>query len=89
MDESNCAQFNIGTGDECIKVESLANGTKFLMLAGQPLNEPIAHHGPFVLNEQHELQKAFDDFHNGKNGFEGAPTWNSKIKDLRHKSKTT
>lgn len=58
-----CAQFKVSaTSDERIKVESLQDGTKFLMLAGQPLNEPIAHYGPFVLNEQHELQRAIDDF---------------------------
>lgn len=53
---SCCCQFKINkTQNERVKIESLQNGTKFLMLAGQPLNEPIAHYGPFVLNEKREL----------------------------------
>jgi len=59
------------------------------MVAGKPLREPIAKYGPFVLNEQEELQRAVDDFHQGKNGFEGAKKWASKIKDLKYRSKTT
>ena len=47
------------------------------MLAGKPLNEPIAAHGPFVLNEKAELYKAFEDYQSGKNGFEGANKWQS------------
>jgi len=32
------------------------------MLAGKPLNEPIASGGPFVLNEREELVQAFEDY---------------------------
>jgi hypothetical protein len=58
------------------------------MLAGKPLNEPIAAQGPFVLNERDELRKAFEDYTRGMNGFEGAPDWNSEIQNLRYKSRT-
>ena len=58
------------------------------MLAGKPLDEPIAAQGPFVLNEKEELYRAFDDYQRGKNGFEGASTWQSEIQNLRYKSKT-
>ena len=58
------------------------------MLAGQPLNEPIAQHGPFIMNKREELYTAFDDFQEGKNGFEGAPQWESKIKNMKYKSRT-
>lgn len=64
--------FKIGSSDETIKLEILKDNTRFIMLAGQPLNEPIAAQGPFVLNEKHELHQAFDDYRCGKNGFEGA-----------------
>ena len=80
--------FKISSSDGTIKIEVLKDNTRFIMLAGKPLNEPIAAQGPFVLNEKHELSQAFDDYRSGKNGFEGANTWNSEIQNLRYKSKT-
>ena len=83
------AVFNINaSSDEVIKFDVLENNTRFIMLAGKPLNEPIAARGPFVLNEREELHQAFDDYQRGKNGFEGAPNWESEIKNLKYKSRT-
>ena len=58
------------------------------MLAGKPLNEPIANYGPFVLSTQEQLQQAFDDFHNSKNGFENARSWKSQIRHMKHRNRS-
>ena len=63
--------------DEDIMIKTTAADTRFILLAGKPLNEPIANHGPFVLTNETQLRQAFDDFHNHKNGFENARNWRS------------
>ncbi len=52
------------TGDE-VRVTSGPEGVRFLLISGQPLREPVAWHGPIVMNSEEELASAFDELHKG------------------------
>jgi len=49
-----------------VKVLAGSKGTRFLLLAGRPLNEPVVRYGPFVLNQRDEIIQAVEDFHGGR-----------------------
>lgn len=53
-----------GTGDE-ITVQAGPEGVRFLLISGAPIDEPVAWHGPIVMNTQAELRKAMKDLRNG------------------------
>jgi quercetin 2,3-dioxygenase len=53
-----------------------ADGARYLLVAGTPLGEPIARHGPFVMNTPEEIETALLDLHRGtfiREKPEGAP----------------
>lgn len=50
---------------EQLQVLSTDQGSRFLLLAGKPLNEPVARGGPFVMNSQAEIRQAFSDYQRG------------------------
>jgi redox-sensitive bicupin YhaK (pirin superfamily) len=53
-----------GDGDY-IRASAQDEGVRFLLISGSPLNEPIARHGPFVMNTQEEIRQALEDLRNG------------------------
>ncbi|KAH8693662.1 putative pirin [Talaromyces proteolyticus] len=67
---------------DCITA-SVANDAEsdahFILVAGQPLAQPIVHYGPFVMTSQEEIYQAISDYRNSRNGFERALKWKSEI----------
>lgn len=63
---NNLALFE--RGGEGLTVEAIEDGV-FLLMSGEPLNEPIAQHGPFLMNTYAEIAQAIDDYQQGKFGF--------------------
>lgn len=53
---------------EDIEIEALEKSI-VLIMSGEPINEPIASRGPFLMNYEGELKQAFEDFRNGKFGY--------------------
>jgi redox-sensitive bicupin YhaK (pirin superfamily) len=51
---------------------------RFVLVAGQPLNEPVVQYGPFVMNTQAEIDRTIEDYQYCKNGFEMAKNWRSQ-----------
>ncbi|MGB7930743.1 MAG: pirin family protein [Gammaproteobacteria bacterium] len=51
---------------DVVRVEAGNETTRFLVVAGRPLNEPVARGGPFVMNTRDEIQQAFEDYGQGR-----------------------
>ena len=51
---------------DAVTVVAAGEGARFILLAGRPLNEPVAQYGPFVMNTQTELEQAVRDYQTGK-----------------------
>lgn len=54
--------------DDEIEVSGGDTGADLLVLVAEPLNEPVARSGPFVMNTEDEIVQAFDDFRSGRMG---------------------
>ncbi|RLJ77507.1 pirin family protein [Pedobacter alluvionis] len=51
-----------------IKIEALENSV-ILVLSGEPIDEPIAQYGPFLMNTEAEIHQAIEDYNQGRFGY--------------------
>jgi len=59
-------QLAVLGGGSDVALAAGEDGARVLLLAGKPLREPVARHGPFVMNTRQELMQAFVDFQEGR-----------------------
>lgn len=67
---------------DVVHASNSANATseaRFMLVAGQPLDQKVVQYGPFVLNSQDDVHQAVVDFQSHANGFERAKGWRSEI----------
>jgi redox-sensitive bicupin YhaK (pirin superfamily) len=64
--EGNFILFNNTSGE--VIIEGQSNDTLVFVMSGEPINELIFQHGPFVMNSREEIIEAFNDFQSGKMG---------------------
>jgi len=60
----NRTLVRFGSGDE-VTVQAGPEGVRFLLISGAPIQEPVAWHGPIVMNTREELAQAMQDLRNG------------------------
>jgi len=68
------------TGNEIgASLTASEDNTEFILVAGEPLDQTVFQYGPFVMTTREEIMKTLTDYQTGKNGFEKAHVWKSKI----------
>lgn len=68
QDAAGPAQLVVLSQDGDVLTLAAQTDVKALLLSGQPLNEPIVGHGPFVMNTTQEIRQAILDFNSGRFG---------------------
>ena len=53
-------------GSDGVRLRGGPQGARAILVAGQPLHEPIAQYGPFVMNSQQQIMQAVEDFRAGR-----------------------
>ncbi|KAI6036627.1 RmlC-like cupin domain-containing protein [Pisolithus microcarpus] len=66
-------------GETGVQLTAVEDDTEFVLIAGEPLDQTVFQYGPFVMTNREEVQQTMLDYQLGRNGFEKANTWKSKI----------
>lgn len=66
-----------------LEASELDGGLEVIIMSGEPIEEPVVQHGPFVMTTKDEIRQTFEDFQFSKNGFEHSDTWQSDIGKTR------
>lgn len=64
---------------EASVAENAEKEARIVLVAGQPLDQPVVQYGPFVCTSKDEVYQAMVDFQSAKNGFEKSMGWRSEI----------
>jgi redox-sensitive bicupin YhaK (pirin superfamily) len=64
--QQRMAIFANQVGSDGVRLQAGDEPTRVILIAGQPLGEPIAQYGPFVMNNEAELVQAVRDFQAGR-----------------------
>jgi redox-sensitive bicupin YhaK (pirin superfamily) len=68
-----------GDSIEASVEEGAEKESRFILVAGLPLDQPIVQYGPFVVTSRDEVMQAMMDYQSHSNGFERANNWESEI----------
>ena len=68
VQEHEMAVFEPGDGTVHLSAADPCSDTEILLMAGRPIGEPVARHGPFVMNTEAEVLQAMKDYEAGRMG---------------------
>lgn len=77
-DQYNTVVFSNKNEQNGVALQAVSDNCRLVLIAGEPLDQPVVQMGPFVMTSQQEIMQAIQDFRANRNGFEGVDQWRSK-----------
>lgn len=74
-----------GSDETGVMIDAAEDDTQFILISGEPLDQTVVQHGPFVMTTREEIQRTLMDYSMGVNGFEKAHSWKSEIGKQRRR----